>query len=164
MRNIIGFEKGKETEKAIKQALGLPIQVSKTGKIDAVYNGVTIEIKRGACRLYAGKRFTPTWTAQTATEALYVEAYQKTGKNPLTQSDVIAYSIDGTAEQTYIIDTALFLYNALQDKAVKLSARKDGRTELRIKPTTAFLLGLTTWAGTQLNDWKAKQDRQAQRA
>lgn len=161
MGNIIGFEKGKETEKAIKQALGLPANVSKTGKIDAVYNGVTIEIKRGNARLYAGTRFNQHWTALSATMALYSDSYENTG-SAMTKSEKVVYSTDGTVEQTYVMSTELFLFSLAIDGATKLCKRKDGRMELRISTTKNFLSTIKE-LGTPLARWKEIQDTIAER-
>ncbi len=159
--SIYGFEKGKETEKAIKQALGLPAQISKAGKIDAIYNGVAIEIKRGNARLYAGTRFNEYWTALSATMALYSDSYENTG-SAITKSDKVAYSTDGTIEQTYVMSTELFLFSLAIDGATKLRKRKDGRMELRISTTKNFLSTIKE-LGTPLTRWKKIQDTIAER-
>lgn len=157
--NIYGFEQGKQTEKAIKNFLGLPAEVSKAGQIDAIYNGISIEVKRGNSRLYAGHRFNECWTASTATYALYSDSIEKEG-NALAKSEKVAYSTDGTIEHTYIMETELFLYCLAIDKATTLYRRKDGRMELKISATKNFLENIKS-LGMLLTEWKAKQDTMA---
>lgn len=161
MKNIYGFEQGKQTEKAIKNFLGLPAEVSKSGQIDAVYNGHSIEIKRGACALYVGKGFNRYRKAQNATERLAHLSFINEGTNKgtaLERSEKVAYSIDGTIERTYITSTTIFLQAAAANNAVKLYKYGKGKM-LRIVPNKRFIRALEHQ--TPLTEWKEHQDAKA---
>lgn len=150
--NIYGFEKGKETEKAIKRFLGLADTVSGKGEIDAIYKGTTIEIKRNACALYVGKRFNRYRNAHNAIAALIEEAYFNKG-NAFTRSEKVAYSVDGTIEHTYMFSTALFLYLIQDTKAAKIHWYKANNKMLRIVPNKNFCQAIAEY-GMTLEAWK----------
>lgn len=154
--NIYGFEKGKETEKAIKGFLGLAEEVAKGGEIDAIYKGTTIEIKRNACALYVGKRFNHYRNAKNVLAALIEEAYFNKG-NALTRSEKVAYSTDGTIEHTYIFSTALFLYLIQDTKAAQIYWYKGKTKMLRIMPNKDFRQAITEY-GMPLATWKTIMD------
>ena len=162
MKKIYAFECGKETEKNIKTFLGLPAEVSKKGQIDATYNDYDIEIKRGHCILYAGKSFNHYRNANNALQALMHNPIN----NALLKSDKVAYSIDGSVEQTYIINTFRFLLYANQTNAIELCRMGKGKKQLRIRPTKQFIELLTAedTPGMPLTEWKARQDRKMGRA
>lgn len=138
MKNI-NFNYGKETEKAIKQFLGLPAEVSGKGEIDIIYQGQNIEVKRGACALYVGKRFNRYRKASNAVDALRAEAWDtdNNGTMALTRSERVIYSIDGTIEHTYIMSTTVFL--RLASESAKLYKVGKNKKSLQIVPNKAFL-------------------------
>lgn len=150
MKNI-NFNYGKETEKAIKQFLGLPAEVSGKGEIDIILQGQNIEVKRGACALYVGKRFNRYRKAYNAVQALRAEAWNtdNNGTMALTRSERVIYSIDGTIEHTYIMSTNVFLQ--LASKSAKLYRFGENKKSLQIVPNKAFLeavsekMPLTRW-------------------
>lgn len=154
--NIYGFEKGKETEKAVKHFLGLAETVSGKGEIDVVYNDTSVEVKRKACALYVGKRFNRYRNASNAIAALIEEAYFNKG-NAFTRSDKVAYSTDGTIEHTYIFSTALFLYLIQDTKAAKIYRYKANNKILRIVPNKDFRQAITEY-GMPLAAWKNMMD------
>ena len=158
MKEIYSFECGKQTEKDIKSFLGLPAEVSKKGQIDAVYNDYNIEIKRGHCILYAGKAFNRYRKANNAMQALLHSSMD----TALLNSDKVAYSIDGTVEQTYIISTFRFLHYAEQTNALELLKMGKGNKQLRLYPNKKFLELLTCeeLPGMTLTKWKELQDRE----
>lgn len=153
--NIYGYECGKQTEKDIKQFLGLPAEVAKKGEIDAVYRGTTIEIKRGACALYVGKRFNRYRNAHNAVNRLYADAIGRQG-NAMTRSKKVIYSIDGTIENAYIIGTKRFLSFASQSS--KLYKVDGNKKMLVLVPNKDFIENII-FAGRPLAQWKEKQDR-----
>lgn len=162
--SIYGFEKGKETEKAIKEFLGLPVEVAGAGKIDAFYAGYSIEIKRGACALYVGKRFNRYRNASNATEKLsdYAFLYEDTDEGTaLERSERVAYSIDGTVEATYILSTVRFLHYVSLTNAAKLYRQGKGKM-LRIVPNKEFM-ALIQECATPLGEWKERHDRRRAR-
>ena len=159
--NIYGFEKGKETEKAIKHFLGLPEEISKSGQIDAIYNNVTIEIKRKACYLYEGKSFNHYRNVNNVMDKLIENAFYNIGSNKgtaLERSDRIAYSIDGTTENTYVLSTRLFLRIVKDEKVAKFY--KQGNNKIvRIVPTKSFMQTIMeTPTSMRLADWKEWED------
>lgn len=163
--NIYGFEKGKETEKAVKRFLGLAEEVSKAGQIDAIYNGVSIEVKRGACALYVGKRFNRYRNANNAIGKLIDSAFLCEGTDKgsaLERSEKVAYSIDGTVENTHIMSMHWFLSVAESTDAVRLSKQGKDKKMLHIVPNKIFREAVAS--RMTLADWKARQDEKVGRA
>ena len=161
--NIYGFEKGKETEKAVKEFLGLPVEVAGAGKIDAFYAGYSIEIKRGACALYVGKRFNRYRNASNAIGKLVNSAFLYEGTNEgsaLERSEKVAYSIDGTVKNTHIMSMHWFLSVAESTGAVRLSKQSKGIKMLRIVPNKIFREAVAS--RITLADWKARQDEKGE--
>lgn len=160
MKNIYGFECGKQTEKDVKAFLGLPQEVSKAGEIDVIYNGITCEVKRGACALYVGKRFNRNRNANNVITMLMRENFytvddENAKGSALAKSERIIYSIDGTLENTYCLGTGLFLSFAAP--IAKLYKTGKGTKILRIVPNEAFLWNIRNSCLT-LAQWKARQD------
>lgn len=153
--NIYGYECGKQTEKDVKQFLGLPAEVAKKGEIDAIFHGINIEIKRGTCALYVGKRFNRYRNASNAVDRLYDDAMRKKG-SALTRSTKVIYSIDGTVENSYIIGAKRFLaYAAQSSKLYKV----DGNKKMLVLVPNKDFLEHITFTGKPLAQWKARWDR-----
>ena len=153
---IYGYERGKDTEKDVKHFFGLAETVSGAGEIDAIYNGVTMEIKRRACVLYEGKRFNRYRNAQNAIEALIIEAEYNTG-SALTRSERLAYSTDGTIEHTFVFSTGLFLLLVRDTKAAHLYRYKNGTKQLRIIPNKKLWQAVAEY-GMPLIEWRNMMD------
>lgn len=158
MKEIYSFECGKQTERDIKSFMGLPAEVSKSGQIDMVYDDYTIEIKRGACILYAGKAFN---RYRKASNALQAFKHSDLG-TALLRSDNIAYSIDGTIEQTYMMSVWSFLHYAERFNAVQLLKMGKGKKQLRLYPNREFQEFIEGWA-TPLVEWKERRDKMMKR-
>lgn len=156
MKKIASFEYGKQTEKDIKRFLGLEIKVAGAGQIDAVYNGISIEIKRGNCALYTGKAFSHYRKATNAAKALTSKAYNaKVNDTPLLRSEQVAYSIDGTVQQTYIISTTDFLHIA--EPFIHFNKINKNKKSLYLVRTKEFLDTVQT-VGIPLQEWKKRID------
>lgn len=153
-----GYEMGKDTEKAVKRFLGLPSVVSGAGEIDAVYNDHTIEIKRGDAKLYSVNADNSINPKHLMTY-LIADALERRGTTALLKSDYLAYSIDGTAENTYILSVVLFLEMVSVYKVYYLTKEYKGKRTLRIvaQKNPAFIQNLKLYA-TRLDRWKAQQD------
>lgn len=157
------FEKGKETERAIKEYMGLPAIVSKRGEIDAVLYGYNVEIKRGACALYVGKRFNRYRNAANVVNILAIEAFHAVDNEnskaaPMLRSNRVAYSIDGTIENTYIVGTHRFLWAAASCSTLYHVGK--GKKELQLQPSADFIQYIKDTSKT-LVQWKAEQEAKA---